>query len=99
MIRFVRTATIAPGKLGSALAFAREVAEHIKKHHGTTLEILAPVGGNPSRIAWKTDYPNLGALEDMQSKLMSDAAYLQLVEKGGANFVPGSLNDSIWKTI
>ncbi len=99
MIRFVRTAAIAPGKLGDALAFAKEVAEHLHKQHGVKVEVLMPVGGNPLRVAWKSDYPNLGAMEDLMAKLMADQKYLELVSKGGLNFVAGSVHDAIWRTV
>lgn len=99
MIRFVRQASIAPGKLVEALAFAKEVSEYIQKQHGLKLEVLMPVGGNPQRIAWKADYANLGAMEDMQSKLMADGKYLELSARGGLNFIAGSLHDSIWRAL
>ena len=99
MIRFVRTATIAPGKLGDALAFAKQVTEYIAKNYGQKLEVMMPVGGNPIRIAWRTEYANLGALEEFMAKTMSDPKYAELLKTGGMNFVAGSLNDSIWKTL
>lgn len=99
MIRFVRTATIAPGKLGDALVFAKQVTDYIGKNFGQKLEVMVPVGGNPSRIAWRTEYSNLAALEEFMTKSMSDPKYAELLKTGGMNFVAGSLNDSIWKTV
>ena len=99
MIRFVRTATIAPGKLGDALVFAKQIADYVGKTYGQKLEVMMPVGGNPIRIAWRTEYANLGALEEFMTKSMSDPKYAELLKTGGMNFVAGSLNDSIWKTV
>jgi hypothetical protein len=99
MVRFVRTASVAPGKLGDALAFAKAIAEYIAKRHGVTLEVLMPVGGNPQRIAWKTDYASLAALEEVTTKLLADATYLEMSAKGSGNFIAGSLNDAIWRTV
>jgi len=99
MIRFVRTASIAQGKLRDALAVAKEIAEHIKKNHGVQLEIMMPVGGNPFRIAWRAEYASLAAMEEAMSKLMTDAKWLELQAKGSANFIPGSANDVIWRTV
>jgi hypothetical protein len=99
MIRFVRTATVAPGKLADALVFAKQIAEYLGKNHGQKLEVMVPVGGNPIRIAWRTEYASLGALEEFMTKTMSDPKYAELLKTGGMNFVAGSLNDSIWKTL
>jgi len=99
MIRFVRTATISPGKLGDALAFAKQIAEYIGKNYGQKLEIMMPIGGNPNRVAWRTEYASLAALEEFMAKSASDPKYAELVKSGGMNFVAGSLNDSIWRTL
>ena len=99
MIRVVRTASIAPGKVGDALAFAKQVSDFIAKKHGVQLQVMLPVGGNPHRVAWRTEYPDLGAMETFQAKLMADPKYVELLAKGGANFIAGSVNDSIWRTL
>ena len=99
MIRFVRTASAAPGKLGDAVAFARQITDYIGKHFGVKLEVMMPVGGNPNRVAWRAEYANLAALEEFTVKSMADPRYLELVKSGAANFVPASVNDSIWRTI
>jgi hypothetical protein len=99
MIRLVRTASIAPGKLGDALAFAKQVSEYIGKQFGVRLEILMPVGGNPNRVAWRAEYASLAAMEEMQTKMLADPKYLELVGKGASNFIAGSVNDSIWRTM
>lgn len=99
MIRFVRSASIAPGKFAEAIAFAKQVSDYIAKKHGVRLEVMLPVGGNPQRIAWRAEYESLGAMEAAQSKTLADAKYLELVAKGANNFIAGSVNDSIWKTI
>ena len=99
MIRFVRTASIAPGKLGDALAFAKQIAEFVGKNFGVQLEIMMPVGGNPNRVAWRAEYASLATMEEMQMKMLADPKYLEMVSKGAANFIPGSVNDVIWRTV
>jgi len=99
MIRFVRSASVAPGKLGDALAFARQITDYIGKNFSVKLEVMMPVGGNPNRIAWRAEYANLAALDDFTTKSMSDPKYAELVKSGAMNFVPGSVNDSIWRTL
>jgi hypothetical protein len=99
MIRFVRTASVAPGKLGDALAFAKKVAEYLDKQHGVHLEVMMPVGGNPHRIAWRAEHADLAAMEKITAKYMADPKYLKLLSEGGPNFIAGSVNDAIWRTV
>jgi len=99
MIRFVRTASIAPGKFEEALAFAREISAYMGKKYSVKLEVMMPIGGNPQRIAWRAEYASLGALEEIQSKVVADKKYWDIVSKGTTYFIAGSLNDNIWRTV
>lgn len=99
MIRFIRTASIAPGKVGDAIAFAKQVSAFIEKKTKIKLEVIMPIGGNPHRIGWRTEYADLAALEATNGKLMSDPKYLELLSTGQNNFIAGSVNDSIWRTV
>jgi len=99
MIRLVRSANIAPGKFGEAVAFAKQISEYIEKTYGVKLDVMVPVGGNPYRIAWRAEYANLGALEEMQGKMMADPKYLEITTKGAPNFIGGSINDAMWRIL
>jgi hypothetical protein len=99
MITIIRSASIAPGKTGDAIAFANQIAKYIKEKYGTTLELLMPVGGNPSRIAWHARYESLGQWETLTAKLTADTDYLGVIAKNSATFLPGSVHDEIWRTI
>ena len=99
MIRFVRSSSIAPGKVGDAISFAKQISEFVGKHYGVKLEVMMPVGGNPHRVAWRAEYPDLAALEKFQAKVMADPKYLKLLSEGQANFIAGSANDVIWRTL
>jgi hypothetical protein len=99
MIAFSRSAVIAPGKTASALAYARELAKTVHSKTGVDVQIAVPIGGNPSRVCFLAQYENLGALEKAQGQLMSDTGYLDVVAKGGDNFVAGSLQDEIWRVL
>jgi len=98
MITITRTASIAPGKTGDAMVFGHQVAKYIKDKHGTTLEVLMPIGGNPARIAWFTRYESLGQWETLTTKLMADNDYMGLVSKHSHLFLAGSVKDHIWRT-
>jgi hypothetical protein len=98
MITFVRTATIAPGKLGEAMGFAHQVGQLVEKITGLKVGVATPVGGNPFRIAWVTAQPDLAAVEANNGKLLGDAEYMKLVETGAQLFLPGSVHDEMWRT-
>ena len=99
MITITRTASIAPGKTGNAIAFGHQVAKYIKEKHGTSLEVMMPIGGNPARIAWYTRYESLAQWEALTGKLLADKDYLALTAKHSDTFLPGSVHDHIWRTI
>ena len=99
MIVFNRTANIAPGKTASAIAFAHEIAGHLKASDDLDPTVLQPVGGNPQRIAWSTRYKDLAALDALTQKLPTDKKYWELVGKASDNFIAGSMHDSIWRTL
>ncbi len=99
MIAITRTASIAPGKTSSAIAFGHQVAKYIKDKHGVTLEVLMPIGGNPARIAWHTRYESLAQWEALTAKLVADKAYMELTAKHSDTFLAGSVRDSFWRTI
>jgi hypothetical protein len=99
MIRFVRTASIAPGKLGDSIAFAKQVSAFVEKQTGVLLGVMLPVAGNPHRIAWRAEYATLAAMEEANSKLMGDPKYLEMLSKGKDLFIAGSLHDAIWRTV
>lgn len=99
MIHLTRTASVAPGEFGNALAFAKQVNEHIATTHGVTLNLLVPVGGDPNRLAWTSTYPDLGALGDLHSKLLGDRKYGEILNDGAKSFIAGSVFDQIWRTL
>ncbi|MBL8331107.1 MAG: NIPSNAP family protein [Rubrivivax sp.] len=99
MIAFYRNAAIASGKLGSAVAFAQQIAAYIKDKHGVELSIAMPLAGNPNRIGWAARYESLAALETKWTAITSDPHYRELAAKGSENFIPGTLHDEIWRTL
>jgi ABC-type sugar transport system substrate-binding protein len=99
MITFVRTATIAPGKVAEALAFAHQVAKLVEKITDLKVGVSMPVSGNPFRIAWVAAEPDLASVEANTNKLMGDAQYMQLVESSASLFLPGSVHDEMWRGV
>ena len=99
MIVFTRTASIAPGKNVAAIGVALQIAAYLKALFGNEWEVLTPIDGNPFRITWSSRAKNLAEFEERQLKLAADQKYMQLVASGLDNFVPGSIFDSIWRTV
>jgi hypothetical protein len=99
MVTVIRSGAIAPGKTGDAIAFAHQIKKLIKEKYGVTIELLVPVGGNPGRIAFRTNYEGLGEWEALSAKLLADAEYLGALASNAAVFLPGSVNDDIWRSL
>jgi hypothetical protein len=99
MIRFYRSATIAPGKFNGAMAFAKEVVKYVKTTTGVDVYIGIPIGGNPSRIGWSAQYPTLAAYDEMSTKLLGDPKYQDIIAKGGEHFVPDTMRDELWRVL
>lgn len=99
MIAFTRTASIAAGKIDSTVAFAKEVCAYFQKNYDVTLEVLMPIGGNPNRIRWASRYDNLAAWENQVNKMRADPVFQAMVTKASENFIAGSLEDSLWRTL
>jgi len=98
MVTVLRSGAIAPGKTAEALAFAHQMKKLIKEKYGVTIELLLPVGGNPARIAFKSNYENLGEWETISAKFLADAEYQAAITSNSAVFLPGSVNDDIWRS-
>ena len=98
MITLTRSATVMPGMLAPAMAFANEISKQVTATTGTDLKIAVPVGGNPSRIAWIANYENLAQYESAGLKLLADEKYLELTKKAAGILVPNTLHDEIWRT-
>jgi len=99
MITFVRTAVIAPGKTHEAMTFAHEVAKMVEAKVGIKVNLMRPIGGNPSRMDWVASYENLAAFESVSMRLLSDADYRKLLESSASYFLPGSLHDELWTSV
>lgn len=99
MIVFMRTASVARGKLNNAVAAAKEMSQFLDEHLGIRVGVMMPIGGNPNRIAWTAEYQNLGQLEEAFNKMMADADYGALIAKNAECFIEGSVEDSMWRSI
>jgi hypothetical protein len=97
MISFVRTGAIAPGKGAQTLAFAQKIVAYWQSNYDQHIDLLRPIGGNPLRLASVSSYKDLAEFEKILNKSSSDQKYLELLASGADCWIPGSLNDQIWR--
>ena len=99
MITLFRSGAIAPGKTGDMMVFAHKIAAYFKANFGVELEVMMPIGGNPMRVGWAGRYKDLAAMEAVMNRMLTDKKYMDMAAKGTDLFIPGSLQDSIWRTV
>jgi hypothetical protein len=78
VIYHYRSVSIAPGKLGSSLAFAKEVTGFVKERTGVDVTIAMPIGGNPNRIGWAGRYENMELLAKAADLFIAGSAHDEL---------------------
>jgi hypothetical protein len=99
MITFVRTAQTMPGKIGEAIAWAKETAVITKRVTGKETEISVSFGGAAGQMAWMVHYDNAGQVEEAASKLLADREYLAAIGKASGLFAAGAIHDQMWRRI
>lgn len=97
MITFIRTAQTMPGKIGEAIAWAKETAVITKRVTGREVEISVSFGGVAGEMAWMARYDNAGQVEEDAGKLLADRDYLAAIGKAVSLFAPGSIRDQMWR--
>ena len=101
-IRWMRTATIANGKFLEAIAWSKEISATAQNKWGApTVNTWIDAFGNIGTIRWSTDYADLASLEKVQTAMMMDPSYHQLVQKAFKDglFVDGSGVDNVFRLV
>src|SRR5580692_5210628 len=99
MITWVRSAAIAPGKVGDAFAFVKKATKLVRDKHNVTITVSRPIAGNPSRIFWYSQHGDLQAYEREHQKINGDPEFLQMLGEASHCFIAGSTHDEILQTI
>lgn len=95
-VKFHRKALIARGKAQEAIAFAMEVTDYINKNYPEyPVEVYSEAYGNTGTIHWFGSSPDLGALQEVQTKIGADPEYQAILAKATDLFVEGSLQDKL----
>ncbi len=100
MIRWTRSARIAPGKLVQAMQFSKEISEFVKKVGGVPeISVYLDSFGEVGTIRWFIDYKDMAAMEKVGDQLLANTAYLEKVNKSADLFIPGSFHDTVMRAI
>ena len=98
MVRFMRSARIKGGKFMEAIAFGKEMAEFSqKKYNAPPVSVFLDSFGNSGTIRWMVDYDDLATLEKVQSQVLTDPEYFELITKAMAAdiFLDGTVEDVV----
>jgi hypothetical protein len=99
VITWIRSAAIAPGKVGDTFSFVRKAAKLIQDKHNITISISRPIAGNPTRVFWSSQHAGLQEYERDHQKINSDPEFLQMLAEAAHCFIAGSTHDEILQTI
>jgi hypothetical protein len=99
MITFMRTLAFSAGKADQILSLARQSRRLVKARFGLDLEVRAPVGGDPNRIADIVRFRDLAEFEAVSAKISADPDFRKLTVAHARNVTEGSSRDEIWRDV
>jgi hypothetical protein len=82
-----------------AMHWAKEIAEFSNKKYGTQTTVYLDSFGEYGTIRWFWDCADLATLEKVGYQLFADQEYLQRLSQGPALLVPGSVFDTVMRSI
>ena len=100
MIRWVRKATIVPGKFKEAIDWAKGTREYTKNKFegGADVKILLETLGEWGVICWMADFENLATLELVGQVLDADEGYQERLKAASEIFLQGTI-DKVYSSI
>ena len=101
MIRWMRSARIAPGKYAEAIQFATEIVEYVKKKYEGAPDtgVFADSFGEIGTIRWCADYADFASWEKVQSQMVADPEWWQKMDAIKDLFMPGSAHDVVMRSL
>jgi len=84
------------GQYPKCVAFAREIAEYVRKQYGLDLKLYIDSKGV---IFWITDYRDYAHFGEVRTRISTDQGYWKIVSKAEDLFVEGSLVDDVVTSI
>ncbi len=95
MIRFMRSAKVAPGKAQEALQWAKEAGEHYQTSFGIPIQVFVERFGNPGTIWWVGEAEDIATLDRNWDEWPQKPGWRELNERNVSLFVPGSVRDHL----
>ena len=92
MVRWTRSARIAPGKDPQAMQWAKELTDWIRKKYGSQPGVYMDRFGEAGTVRWFEDFENLAALEERMQQIMADQDYWQRVSQAPTLFQGGTFD-------
>jgi hypothetical protein len=99
MITWIRSAAIAPGKMGDAVAFVKKSAKLIQEKHKITISASRPLAGNPTRLFWSSQHEDLQDYVTAHHKINTDLEFQQMLSESSNYFLGGTTNDEILQSL
>ena len=99
MIRWTRSARIAPGKFTQAIQWSKEMVEFVNKKYKIQTSVYLDCFGESGTIRWFTDYTDLAALEKVMNQVLADQEYLKKITHTADLFIQGSGYDTVMQAI
>ncbi len=101
-VRWMRSLKIRDSKVMEAISWGKEVCGYCeKKVPGIKIHQWLDAFGELNTMRWTLDATDLGHIEKIQSTLMMDQGYWQLVQKAIKDglFIDGSGVDNIYREV
>jgi hypothetical protein len=95
MYRFTRYATLQNAAIvPQAIGWSTELCGYLNKTYKLPLKAGVELFGNLN-VHWEFEMDSLDKMSELNTKLLSDKSYLQLLEKGKDFWVAGTVKDQI----
>ena len=100
MVRWMRTARIAGGKMQEGIQWAKETREYTKTKFegGANVKIFVEMLGDWGVMCWMVDFENLATLELAGQALDADAGYQERLKAASEIFTAGTV-DKVYQFI
>jgi hypothetical protein len=101
-VRWMRTGRIRDNKFLEAISWGKEVSAYVeKKTGGHKIQMWVDTAGEIGTVRWTMDLPDLATVEKIQTALLTDQTYWQMLAKSAKDglFIDGSAHDVIYREV
>jgi hypothetical protein len=101
-VRWTRSSQIANGKYLEAIGWAKETSAYVEKKWNTpSVSVWLDSFGQMGTMRWSIDFPDLASVEKVQTQMLADQGYWQLVDKAFKNglFIDNTTQDTISRQV